>query len=71
MDAPVVAIVDVAHGRRDSSFGHHSVSFAEERFGDDADLDAGSGRFNGGAQSRATCADDQDIMFEGLILGHL
>ncbi len=71
MDAPVVAIVDVAHRRRDAAFGHDGVSFAEERFGDDADLDAGSGRFNGGAQSGATRADDQDIMFEGLILGHL
>ena len=71
MDAPVIAIVDVAHGGGDAAFGHHGVSFAEQRFGDDADLYAGSGSFNGRAQSGSTRADDQDIMFESLILGHL
>ena len=32
MDAPVVAIVDVAHGRRHAAFGHHRVRLAQQRF---------------------------------------
>jgi hypothetical protein len=33
MDAPAVAIVHIAHGRRDAAFGHHGVGFAEQRLG--------------------------------------
>jgi hypothetical protein len=35
--APVVAVVDVAHGRRHAAFGHHGVGFAEQRLADQAD----------------------------------
>src|SRR5260370_37559913 len=31
MNSPIIAIVDVAHRRRDSALGHHGVSLAEER----------------------------------------
>ena len=71
MDAPIVAIVHVAHGGRDSAFSHHGVGLAQQRFGDDAHLGARGGCFNGGAQARSTRADNQDIMFESLVLGHL
>ena len=40
MDAPVVAIVDIAHRRRHAAFGHHGVRFAEQRFADQSDFDA-------------------------------
>ena len=46
MDAPVVAIVDIAHGGRDAAFRHHGVGFAEQGFGDYADLDSGRGSFD-------------------------
>ena len=36
MDAPVVAVVHVAHGRRHAAFGHHRVRLAEQRFRDHA-----------------------------------
>ena len=32
MDAPVVAVVHVAHRRRHATLGHHGVRFAEQRF---------------------------------------
>ena len=38
VDAPVVAIVDVAHRRRHAAFGHHGVRFAEQRFRNHAGL---------------------------------
>ena len=63
VDLPVVAVVHVAHGRRHAAFGHHGVRFAEQRFGDHADLDAGGRGFNGGAQAGAARADDQDVVF--------
>ncbi len=40
MDAPVVAIVHIAHGSRHAAFRHHGVGFAEQRFADHSDLDA-------------------------------
>ena len=57
MDAPVIAIVDVAHRRGHAAFGHHGVGFAEQRFRDHADLDAGRRSFDRRAQSRAARAD--------------
>ena len=59
MDAPVVAVVDVAHRRRHAAFGHHGVRFAEQRFADHADFHARAGRFDGSAQTRAARADHQ------------
>jgi hypothetical protein len=40
MDAPVIAVVDIAHGRGHAAFGHHGVRFAEQRFADHAHLHA-------------------------------
>ncbi len=40
VDAPVVAIVDVGHGRGHAAFGHDGVGLAEERLADQADRDA-------------------------------
>src|SRR5580693_18835 len=70
MDTPVVAIVDVPHGGCDAAFGHDSVGFAKEGFSDDAHFDARGGCFDSGAESRATRSNDQDVMFESLIIGH-
>jgi hypothetical protein len=36
MDLPVVAIVDVGKSGSHTAFGHHCVSFAEQRFADQA-----------------------------------
>ncbi len=57
MDTPVVTVVDVTHGGRDTAFRHHGVRLAEQRFGDHADGNSCRGRLNGRAQARATRAD--------------
>ena len=58
--------IDVGHGRGDSALGHHRVSFAEQRFADDANRRALGQRFDGRAQAGAARADDQYIVFVGL-----
>src|SRR5882757_3668808 len=63
MRSPVVFLVDIAHGRRDSTFGHYGMCFAEQRFADQADACALRQRLDGRAQSGPARADDQNIMF--------
>src|SRR5712691_1740055 len=70
MDLPVVPIVDVRQGGRDATLGHHGVGFPEERLADEADGDAGSRRLDGRPQPRAAGADDEHVVFVGLVLGH-
>ena len=70
MDAPVIAIVDIAHGGRHAAFGHHGVRFSQQRFADQADLDARAGGFNRRAQTRAARADHEHVVIELLIFGH-
>ena len=67
MDLPVVAFVDVGQRGRDAAFGHDGVGLAEERLADEADLDARRRRFDGGAQSRAACADDEHVVLVRLV----
>ena len=69
MDAPVVAVVDVAQRRRHAAFGHDGVRLAQQRFADQPDLDARRRGFDGGAQTRAARADDQDVVFKGFVIG--
>ena len=71
VDAPVIAVVDVGERRGDAAFGHHGVGFAEQRLADDADLHAGGGGFDGGAQPRAARADDQHVVGVRLVFGQL
>ena len=40
VDAPVIAVVDIAERRGDAAFGHHGVRFAEQRFADHAHFHA-------------------------------
>ena len=42
MHAPVVAVVDIAHGRRHAAFRHHRVRFAQQRFANHSRLHAGA-----------------------------
>ena len=63
MDAPVVAVVDVAHRGRHAAFGHDGVGLAQQRFAHQADLHAGRRGFDRGAQSGAARADDQHVEF--------
>jgi hypothetical protein len=46
------------------------VSFAQKRFADDANGHSAGGRFDCRAQSGTAGADDQDIVFVGLVVGH-
>ncbi len=70
MDAPVVAVVHIAHRGCHSALRHHGVGLAQQRFADHADGDSAGRGLDGGAQSRTARANYQDIMFEGLIFGH-
>ena len=38
MNAPAIAVVHVAHGRRHAAFGHHGVRLAQQRFADQTRL---------------------------------
>ena len=70
MDLPVVAIVDVGQRGRDAALGHHGVRFSEQRLADEPDGDAGRRGLDRRSQSRAARADDQHVVFVGLILRH-
>ncbi len=70
MDAPVISVVHVAHRGRHSALRHHGVGFAQQRFADHANGNSTGRGLDGGAQSRAARANDQDIMFESLIVRH-
>jgi hypothetical protein len=62
MRSPVIFLVDI-HGRRDSTFGHYGMRFAEQRFADHADACTLRQRLDRRAQSCAAGADNQHIMF--------
>ena len=71
MNAPVVAIVDVAHRRRHPTFRHHGVGFAEQRFRNHRDLHACRRRLHGRSQPCAARADDENVALYLLIIsGH-
>ena len=69
MHFPVVGGVYVGHGRGDAAFGHDGVGFAEQRFADHADGRALRESFDGGAQSRAAGADDQNVVLVDFVIG--
>ena len=70
MDLPAVAIVVVRHGRGHAAFGHHGVRLAKQRLADQTDGDAGAGRFDRRAQTRAARPDDQDVVGIRCMRGH-
>ncbi len=57
VNPPVVAVIDVAHGRRHAAFGHYSVGLAQHRLGDRGSLAARRGRLNSSPQTRAARAN--------------
>ena len=70
MHLPTVAIIDVGERSGDSAFGHNRVRFAEQTFANHPDRNASGRRLNGRAQSRATGADHQHVVFECFVVGH-
>ena len=62
---PIVLGVDVTHGGGYAAFGHDRVGLAEQRLGDDADVEAALLGLDGRAQSGATGADDDDVGHQG------
>ena len=62
MHAPVVFAHYVAQRRGGPAFGHDGVRLAEQRFADKRDLGLLGARFNGGPQSGAAGADDDDVV---------
>ena len=69
MNAPVVAVVHVAHRRRHAALGHDGVRLAEQRFADQPDLHARRRRLDGRAQTRAARADDEHVVFKSFVIG--
>ncbi len=70
VDPPAVALVDVCECRGDAAFGHDGVRLAEQRFADHADGHAAGCGFDGRAESGAAGADDENVVFVGLVVGH-
>jgi hypothetical protein len=63
---PAVAVVDVGERRRDATFRHDGVGFAEQRFADQPNLHAGGGCFDGGAKTGAAGADHENVVIVSL-----
>src|SRR5690242_3805775 len=71
MRSPVVGMVHIGHGCGDAALGHDGVRLAKQRLTDDTHRGALRERLNSGAQTSATCANDQDIVFVGFkFCGH-
>ena len=67
---PIVAFIDIGQRRRNSTFGHHRVRFAQKRFADQTDANTCSRSFNRRAQSRAPSANDENIVLESFVFRH-
>jgi hypothetical protein len=70
VNAPVISIVHIPHRSRHATFRHYGVRLTEKRFRNDRNLHTRSRSFDGGAQTGATCADDQNIVLMRDVLGH-
>jgi hypothetical protein len=70
VNAPAVPIVNIGHGRSDSTFCHHGMGFAKKRLRHDRDFCARSRSLYRSAQPRASRSDDHDIMLVRDVLGH-
>ena len=66
VNLPVVAGVDIAEGRRSTTFSHDRVGLAEERLADDARVEALPGTLDGSAKTSTTGTDDDDVVLDGL-----
>ena len=62
VDLPRIGRRDVAERRGHAAFGHHGVGLAEERLADETDIGAGHLGLDGGAQTGAAGADDEDVV---------
>ena len=71
MHFPIVAVVDVAEGRRHPALGHYGMGFAEQRFADQTDANARRGRLDRGTQACTTSTDYEYVMFERCVFSHL
>src|SRR5438045_3551825 len=71
MDSPVVAIVDVSERGSDAALGHYRMGFAEQRFADETDPSAGVCCFDCCSESRAARTDDENVVRQRLVFGHL
>ena len=68
MRFPTVGSIHVGHCCGYSALGHYGVSFSEKRFADHAHGGALRERFDGGTQSGAAGADDENVVFAGLVV---
>ena len=63
VDFPVVAVIDIAHGRSHATLSHHGVRFTKQGLANHANLDARSRCLDRCAQTCAAGADDKHVMF--------
>jgi hypothetical protein len=64
----VIARIDITKRCGHTALSHDGVCFTQERFADDSGTETGFRTFYCCSESRATCADDKDIMVYGLKL---
>ncbi len=67
---PVVLGPDIAHGRGRATLGHNGVRLAQQGLADQRGPKAQLLRLDGGTQSGAAGADDNDVEVVGFVVGH-
>jgi hypothetical protein len=70
VNAPVIAVIGVRERGGDASFSHNRVRLAQKRFRDHRYLHTRRRGFDGGAQTGASCANHEHIVFMLNVLGH-
>jgi hypothetical protein len=71
VDLPVVLGPDMAHGGGHAALGHDGVRLAEQRLADQRHPQAALLGLDGGAQSRASGSDDDDVVVVCGVVGHV
>ena len=70
VDSPGIPLIHVGQCRGDASLRHYRVGLPEKRLAHQPHRNLGGRRRDGGAQPRASGADDQHIVLVGLDLRH-
>jgi hypothetical protein len=66
MNFPIVTGINVAQGGGHTPLGHHSVSFAQQRFGKQPGVQALRGRLNGRADTGSAGSHHENVMLDCL-----
>ena|SRR6266853_3433431 len=67
VNPPIVGGIHIGHGGGDSTFGHHGVSFTQERFAYHSYAGSLAQSFNGRAKTSTASSDNKHVMFVSLV----